>query len=135
MKKCIYCSKPIEEDSVVDMCQRCMYQVWGEKMAKAIVENMKDERDKGNLDLGRVGESRREDIVPVVKFKEPVVEINEIVVDSPEIGEVSSEELEISNVTTAEEITPPLDENYSEGIVEKEIVEQPFSNGADNHIV
>jgi len=28
-----------------------------------------------------------------------------------------------------------LIENYSEGIVEKEIVEQPFSNGADNHIV
>jgi len=84
VKKCIYCSTEIATDCVVDMCQSCMYQVWGEKMAKAIVEGMEKERDAGNLDLGQVGDNA---VVSQVKEIAPVVEFRESTVDSAiEIG-------------------------------------------------
>ena len=92
VKKCIYCSAKVDDNCVVDMCQRCMYQVWGERMAKAIVEGMEKERDAGNLDLGQVGEnavvSEVKEVAPVVEFDEPKVE--QVV---SQIEEVSSEEL------------------------------------------
>jgi hypothetical protein len=49
MKKCIYCSSEIPNESVIDFCERCGKGVWGEKMFNAILKNMEDAREKGDL--------------------------------------------------------------------------------------
>ena len=56
-KKCMYCNKEIDENSVVDVCFSCGYQVWGRKMFETIVENMENARNSGDLDQGSVLDS------------------------------------------------------------------------------
>lgn len=53
-KRCIYCKGEIDQESVVDVCQRCGHGVWGEKMFKAIVENMEGAKKTGSLDQGSI---------------------------------------------------------------------------------
>ena len=50
-KKCIYCSIVIPHESVIDFCERCGKNVWGDKMFNAIVENMENARENGDLHL------------------------------------------------------------------------------------
>ena len=49
VKKCIYCKSDINNESVIDFCERCGRGVWGEKMFRTIVKNMEDARERGDL--------------------------------------------------------------------------------------
>jgi len=48
-KKCIYCGQEICSRSLIDFCERCGKGVWGEKMFNAIVKNMEEANDRGDL--------------------------------------------------------------------------------------
>ena len=60
------------------MCERCMYQVWGEKMAKTIVANMERERDAGNLELGNVSNSTSVSLNNSLPYVEGLVKENAV---------------------------------------------------------
>lgn len=49
VKKCLYCQKELSSDSVIDFCQICGKGVWGDKMFNAIVQNMENARENGDL--------------------------------------------------------------------------------------
>lgn len=77
IKRCIYCNCELDDGSVVDICEVCMYKVWGPKMAAAIVSGMRREKKVGNMELGRVGETKTEPKIEVLEFEESVVEVEE----------------------------------------------------------
>tara|TARA_Y100000310_G_C20423745_1_gene687948 strand:+ start:438 stop:602 length:165 start_codon:yes stop_codon:yes gene_type:complete len=53
MKKCIYCKSEIQDESLIDFCERCGKGVFGERMFNAILQNMADAKQRGDLDQGR----------------------------------------------------------------------------------
>ncbi len=54
MKKCIYCKSELSEDSAIEVCNSCGYQVWGKKMFEAILGNMENAKEAGDLYQGSV---------------------------------------------------------------------------------
>ena len=62
MKKCVYCKCSIEDESVVDVCEKCGVGVWGGKMFKTIVENMRKAREKGDLMQGLVNDDLQKNL-------------------------------------------------------------------------
>lgn len=57
VKKCLYCNKEIDNNSVIDFCESCGINVFGTKLLKTIIENMSNAREKGDLMQGSVFES------------------------------------------------------------------------------
>ncbi len=53
MKKCMYCKCDISSNSVVDFCNRCGVAVFGEKMLNAIIQNMREAEERGDLEQGK----------------------------------------------------------------------------------
>ncbi len=56
MKKCLYCGKELDENNVVDFCDKCGINVFGVKMFKAILKNMNNAREKGDLNQGIISQ-------------------------------------------------------------------------------
>jgi len=56
VKKCIYCGREVHEESVIDFCEKCGCEHFGEKMFKAIIKNMEEARKKGDLNQGSVSD-------------------------------------------------------------------------------
>jgi hypothetical protein len=52
--KCVYCKGQITGNRALDVCDNCGVKVWGPKMFKAILANMEDSRDRGDLEQGNV---------------------------------------------------------------------------------
>ena len=67
MKKCIYCKNQILDERLIDVCNHCGIGVWGEKMFNAIIQNMENEKEKGNMELGRVSESGPSNKTPTIE--------------------------------------------------------------------
>ncbi len=54
VNRCVYCKSDIADGRAVDVCTPCGHKIWGEKMFKAIVDNMGHARDTGDLYQGSV---------------------------------------------------------------------------------
>ncbi len=49
MKTCIYCGANVDENSVIDFCEKCGIGVFGKKMFDTIVQRMNHARENGDL--------------------------------------------------------------------------------------
>jgi len=90
-KNCIYCKTTLEETSVVDVCHKCGLGVWGEKMFSAIIQNMENAREVGDLYQGSVSESKpaKERVIPF-ESQEPQAQPTEQLQPAPQSNALAS---------------------------------------------
>jgi len=69
IKRCVYCKTAIEEDRVVDVCDKCGIKVWGEKMFQTIKDNMNQAKMKGDLHQGLVNDELQKSLESKNSFK------------------------------------------------------------------
>lgn len=50
MKKCIYCECKLDNENLVDFCEKCGKNAFGEKIFMAIMQNMNEASKRGDLD-------------------------------------------------------------------------------------
>ena len=48
-KKCLYCGAELDDDCIIDFCEKCGVQTFGRKMFDAIVKNMTKAKNNGTL--------------------------------------------------------------------------------------
>lgn len=65
----MYCKCSIEDEGVVDVCEKCGVGVWGKKMFNAIKENMGNAKKKGDLYQGLVNEELQKSLENKNSFK------------------------------------------------------------------
>jgi len=57
MAKCVYCKGDVSDERTMQICDRCGSSVWGHKMFQTILQGTNSEKEKGNMELGKVGEN------------------------------------------------------------------------------
>ena len=50
-KKCVYCLLEIQDKRALDVCNKCVVGVWGERMFNAILQGMNNADKKGDLGM------------------------------------------------------------------------------------
>ncbi len=55
VNKCGFCKVEIPDAQAFEVCEKCGHSIWGDKMYKAIVDNMQGAKTKGDLYQGSVG--------------------------------------------------------------------------------
>ena len=56
MDRCVYCRCEIGDERAVSVCDNCGRGVWGDKMFRAIKDNMSQAEKKGDIFQGSVNE-------------------------------------------------------------------------------
>tara|TARA_Y100000310_G_scaffold228743_1_gene231032 strand:- start:606 stop:1028 length:423 start_codon:yes stop_codon:yes gene_type:complete len=130
VKECIYCSCEIGSHIPIDVCQRCGIGVWGEKMFNAIISGMNNEKEKGNMELGRVGEEEIKKMEETESLPETFVE-KEIISAHHKTKSVDEFDLTPKPIVVEDTIEVNETQILEMGDVTENSLEQPLETEVD----